>query len=113
MRESDQKHQKELIHVPIMPMTRGEQAWQDPGSGHDIQGSEQCCRAYSSSSARAVQNDGQDFLGPPRVLLRTEKGGVAHLRERIFSRSEWKGLPDLKMVPTCQCETTAVQSQGS
>lgn len=85
MGESSQKHQKKPIHAPIMPMTRGEQAWRDLGSRHNIQGSEQCCRAYYRSTARAAQNDGQGFLGPQRELLRTEKaGGVAHLWGRYY-----------------------------
>lgn len=85
MGESGQQHQKEPIHASIMPMTRGEQAWQDLGSRHNIQGSEQCCRAYYSSTARAAQNDGQGFLGPQRELLRTEKaGGVAHLWGKVL-----------------------------
>lgn len=68
MGESGQKHQKEPIHAPIISMARGEQAWRDLGSRNNFQGSEQCCRAHYSSTARAVQNDGQGGL--PRAIER-------------------------------------------
>lgn len=57
MGESGQKQQKEPIHAPIMPTTRGKQVWQDLGSRNTTWHGAVPLGTYSSV-ARVVQGPG-------------------------------------------------------